>query len=275
MTEDKAQPASASAPRRPPKGRSPSYPAIPLQQAIERARILYDKERQHSAPMATITGHWGFKSPTTGPASVTYAALKKFGLLVEEGSGVERQGRLTRLAVEILRNPDPRQAIQEAALAPPIHRELWTEFGYDLPSDDNLVWRLLQRGFTDSGAKDFIREYRATLDFAQLEAPSTAEPSPDQRTGQDEDDQWSEAEDPEDPEDETPPRIKRSDPERERRDVDDRSESSRAWRIPLPLVGGQSVVIEAEFPISESAWDQLIAVLTAMKPGLVREQAEP
>ncbi len=74
------------------KGRSPSYPGTSLEVAVRRAQVLYDEERQHAVPMATVTSHWGFRSPSTGPASVAYAALKKFGLLEEEGHGATGWG---------------------------------------------------------------------------------------------------------------------------------------------------------------------------------------
>jgi hypothetical protein len=46
--------------------------------------------------------------------------------------------------------------------------------------------------------------------------------------------------------------------------------SRNVLTIPVPIVGGKSVTIEGEFPISEAAWSQFLAVLNAMKPGLVQ-----
>ena len=46
--------------------------------------------------------------------------------------------------------------------------------------------------------------------------------------------------------------------------------SGNVLTIPVPIVGGKSVTIEGEFPISEAAWGQFLAVLNAMKPGLVQ-----
>ena len=42
--------------------------------------------------------------------------------------------------------------------------------------------------------------------------------------------------------------------------------------IPVPIIGGSPVMVEGEFPISEAAWSQFIAVLEAMKPGLVKPE---
>src|ERR1700736_3830256 len=79
---------------RKPRGRSPSYPAINLETAIQRARVLWETERQHAASVDTIVKHWGYKS-LNGPAALSLAALKKFGLVEDEGAGPARTARLT------------------------------------------------------------------------------------------------------------------------------------------------------------------------------------
>lgn len=58
--------------------RQPSGRWVSRASRCRRARTVYEKEGRHAAPIGALTGHWGFKSPTTGPASVTYAALLKF-----------------------------------------------------------------------------------------------------------------------------------------------------------------------------------------------------
>ena len=105
---------------------------------------------------------------------MSLAAVKKFGLLVDEGRSEERRGRLTDLAVDIISNPDPvirTRGIKHAALLPSIHRELWNKYRDNLPTDANLRWELVRhRGFMESGAEDFIREYKQTVAFAELRA---------------------------------------------------------------------------------------------------------
>ena len=249
---------SESTPARKPKGRSPAYPSINLETAIQRARQLHDKERQYLTPVSTIVGHWGYSS-LNGPALGAIAALKKYGLLDEEGAGEDRKAKLSRLADVILMNPDEAkrtEAIQEAALRPAIHQEMWEKYHNDLPSDRNLLWELTRdRGFTERGASEFIRVYRATIAFAQLEDGNGAsEPAatqaplefPNDRDDDDEDGQ------PERPS------------TRERRRA---SETATSYNI--PLIDNGAIVVEGQFPVSERDWNQFIAVLTAMKPGLV------
>lgn len=238
------------------KGRSPSYPAISIDAAIERASVLYEREGKHSAPVAAVQSHWGFKS-STGPASVTVAALAKFGLLASEGAGDSRVVRLTDLALTILHSPDEserRAAIQEAALTPQIHSELIAQYDGSLPSDANLRYELVfKRAFTETGAAEFIPQFRRTVAFAQLLGPGTFD---DKHQAKD------------DPREER--RLPQVDPVfSPTLSFAPTPQAPPTLTIPIPLVGASQVQIAGAFPISEAAWQQLLAVLTAMKPGLV------
>ncbi len=226
--------------------------------AISRARTVYEKEGRHAAPIGALTGHWGFKSPTTGPASVTYAALLKFGLLEDEGTGSDRLAKLTDLAFDILRKPAPEAAIRVAALLPPIHAELWKEFGLNLPSDESLRYRLVgQRGFTETGFREFIREYRETNSFAQMGSGVTAaeddaaELNPPEATTLQIGEPGGGA-------------VTRATPQ-----AGGPKSASVSLVLPIPLVGGYAVTVQGGFPMSEAAWLHFMAVLEALKPGLV------
>lgn len=167
------------------KGRSPSYPGLDLQAALEKARQLYQHEKQHPAAVETILEHWGYAA-RSGAGLVAVAALKKFGLLEDQGRGDDRKAKLTERALDIIHDDregsqERREAIRAAALEPKIHRELFESYKGKLPSDKNLRFNLLrERGFTESGADEFIRELRATFGFAGLsESDSLSEPQED------------------------------------------------------------------------------------------------
>jgi transposase-like protein len=49
--------------------------------------------------------------------------------------------------------------------------------------------------------------------------------------------------------------------------------SENTLSIPVPIIGGEAVIVEGQFPITEAAWAQFMAVLNAMKPGLVQQPA--
>lgn len=157
------------------RDRSPSYPGVDLQEALQRAETLYrSPDRQHHMPVETALKHWGFEAKSS-QGQVILAALKKFGLLEDEGRGPGRQVRLTKEAVSIISDPredqtEKAQAIQRAALTPTIHRDAWDKYHADLPSDGNFKhWlRNLPIPFTERGADEFIPQYRRTIAFAKL-----------------------------------------------------------------------------------------------------------
>jgi hypothetical protein len=248
--------AEKAAPKRTgPKGRSPSYPGIDVGTAIQRAEKLYEKERDHSAHFDTILRHWGY-APKTGPGKITFAALKKYGLLVEEGSGATRRGRLSDLALGIIQdqrlNSGARiQSIKRAALMPAIHRELWDQYRGALPSDENLRFTLLrERNFTETGATEFIQQFRATIAFAKL---GQSDNMPPESAEEQETNQGGAMDGGSGTALLTPP----ADP--------------KARSVQLPLGGGRWATLQAPFPFSEEDWTLMLGVLQAMKPGLVSQ----
>ncbi len=251
-------------------GRSPSYPSIPLRTAIQRVEVVWQRERQHAIPVEALPALWGYKA-LNGPASTTLAALKKYGLVEDEGSRDARRARVSDLAVEILANPDPNarsNAVSQAALNPSIHVEMWEKYGPELPSDVTLRWELTrERGFTESGAADFVREYRETLAFADLadaHEPEGQEPQPD-------------------PEPEAPRRPEavwaasqsslggraapREAPAATYQAPRRSKDYADSYKVPLP--NGAVIEVVGPFPLNEAAWQQFMNVLQVMKPGLV------
>jgi hypothetical protein len=98
------------------------------------------------------------------------AALKKFGLLDEVKDRLVPSQR----AVEILnlREDDSRriQALKDAALSPPIYRELAEQHrATGLPDDDVLESELTTyRDFNPNAVGGFVKDFKDTLEFAGL-----------------------------------------------------------------------------------------------------------
>jgi hypothetical protein len=249
-----------------PRGRSPNYPGISLPAAIDRARTLYEYAQQHPVPRATISSRWGFKNPNSGSASVTYAALTKFGLMEDVGKSDNRQGHITSLGVEVLvPNPNQEQAIKKAALLPPIHQEFFQRFGSDLPPDETLRFEFVAQGpFTGNGFTEFLREYRETIAFAKLEQGATVRND-------------GTANQPEGGYVNAPPHISdgRTDMGRVFKDPEYEPKDPAVTAIPVLLPSGDKVTIEGRFPIPEADWDQMMVVLNAMKLGMVRDTPQP
>ncbi len=238
--------------------RSPSYPGISLPQAIDRARTLYYAENRNAAPipMDAILQHWNYSS-RSGAGMVAVAALKKFGLLVDEGSGKQRKARLTNLALKIIRDarensPERDQAIKQAALSPTIHKEVWEKYS-GLSSDATLRHFLrLERGFTDRATDELIKELHETVSFAKLGVSDTLS-------------------------------VKNGDTENERDDSKEaggegdgfvsaaalESNTPNTAGAPPPIqlrVQGHTVTLRESQPLTGAEWDKMIEILRMLRP---------
>lgn len=248
---------------KPKRPRSPSYPVIDLEKAVQRAEVIYEKDGKHLAPVDTIIAHWGY-SAKGGRALRQVAALKKFGLIEEEGSQADRQIKLTQLGLYIVVPDSPERAasLRKAALLPTIHKDLHDKYGDGLPSDSTVRWYLkTEREFMDKAAAELLAEYRATMRFAGLDTRAratrdgTSDFSPPENLRQVPDIASAFAV--------GKPKTAPSPPP-------SRDENSTLRGVTIPLPGTAWVKIEGEFPMTKESWDQLLAMLTAMKPGLTR-----
>jgi hypothetical protein len=245
---------------KPQKHRSPSYPAIDLRTAVSRAGEISKIAGNREVPMAVVIKQWGYGAKSSN-GILTVAALKKYGLTTDTGRGELRKLQLTRLGQEILffseETGEWLQRVQQAAVTPTIYRELWQKYGPDLPDDKVMLYDLtFERGFSDAAAKDVLRLFRATVAYAHL-ADAGDILIPD----------GEESDDPsisdEDQEMTTPTLIEDVAPS----DKGTRSRSKRA--VQITYSPNEWALLQGQFPMSEDDWDAMIAVLQAMKRGLV------
>lgn len=163
-----------------PKERSPAYPYISLDLAVERTRTIYGQIRDHAQPREVVARAYG--KPVTSSATVqTFATLLQYGLLENVAGPTGRRMRVSPLAQAILNPHAPPEKIQQglkkAALNPAIFAELWTRFGDTAGLNDSvpLYYLTSERGhdhdgavFTDKAASEVLRVYRATLSHAGI-----------------------------------------------------------------------------------------------------------
>ncbi len=162
-----------------PRQRSPAYPYIALDAAIERVGKLYSQLRDHAQPREVLAKVYG--KPATSSATIqTFATLLQYGLLENVAMSGERRMRVSALAREVLHPHAPTDKVaaakKTAALKPPIFAELWEKFGDTSTISESVPLFYLTSDrerdhdsvFTDKAAAEVLRIYRGTLDYAGL-----------------------------------------------------------------------------------------------------------
>ncbi|SIO60204.1 hypothetical protein SAMN05444166_6306 [Singulisphaera sp. GP187] len=150
-----------------------NVPYLNLEDAIEKARILFQKAKRSAIHLSTAANYLGY-SPKASSVSLVVSALKKYGLAVDEGSAEGRRVKLTELGFQIVadsreHSPDRDEKIRHAALLPKAHRELWEHYGPHFPDDNTIeVYLKLERSYTADAARHAVRVYRATILYAGL-----------------------------------------------------------------------------------------------------------
>jgi hypothetical protein len=194
-----------------------------------------------------------------------------------------RRAKVSELGLRIVRDtrevsPERDRLLQDAALLPPIHRELWEKYRASLPSDANLKHTLkFEYKFSDVGAREFAREFRATIAFARLGEAAI-----------------DEAEAPAYPVEVThvsplPRQVALREPVDNLRvyDAGTATETARVYRVaasapariiqPLPIAGTDPEFwpsLHLSGRLSESDWQQMLLLLNAMKPAIVATEVK-
>ena len=155
------------------KDRSPNFPFISLEAAIDRARAFYEEERRGSAPVARAAKHWKY-SPASSGLLQTIAALKSYGLMVDEGPGAERRLKLTEMALRIILDTrtgssERLELIKRAALNPSVSSDVHGNWPDGLPSEDTVNHYLIfERGFAPQNASRAVKILKDNQRIAAL-----------------------------------------------------------------------------------------------------------
>ena len=154
--------------------RSPSFPVLPIDEAIDKVRQIYRADKRAFTSFQTLVSHLCYTTTKKGgrPARAV-SALKQYGLLDERNG----QYRVSELAWKILEmaegTPEKENLIKEAALSPPMFRKILNLYSGELPSDATIRDHLLFRErFNTDGARDFITVLRRTIELVK---PSQAD----------------------------------------------------------------------------------------------------
>jgi hypothetical protein len=170
------------------KDRSPSFPFIPLQTAIDRLEAFEKKFGRHPAPANKAGLAWSMKE-TSSQADQTLAALKSFGLIKYEGMGTARHAVITEDGRNYLRAQQDsvkKEILKVCALRPKIIRKFWAAWSADRPPDEVALDKLiLDNGFSDGGARNFLKVYDNTTAFAGLSNSDKIDPSAEDDSAED------------------------------------------------------------------------------------------
>lgn len=144
--------------------RSPSYPVMPLGDAIEAVRKIehnYRKSKVDREAAAKLMGYSGL----SGPANKSLAALAQYGLVERAGKG---EMRVTARAVAILHPDNPSEeaeSLRAAAFEPSLFRELQERYPNMLPPEEGIITFLNRKGFNQSAIRPAAKAYLQTLLF--------------------------------------------------------------------------------------------------------------
>lgn len=148
--------------------RSPSFPILPIDEAIEKAQSVYEQDKRSLTPFEAVVTHLGFTTTKKkgGRPARAVSTLKQYGLLDERNG----QYRISDLAYKILNlpedSPEREQSIKLAALSPKIFGKILRHYNGELPSDTAMrSYLILQEKFNPDSIADFIKVLRRTVEL--------------------------------------------------------------------------------------------------------------
>jgi hypothetical protein len=153
--------------------RSPRYPIVAIDEALNRVRLIYDQDRRAFATLGAILEHMGYKAREQrgGRSARMVATLRQYGLLDERDGNYRVSDSAFRI-IELPEDaPERTQLIRQAALSPPIVKKVLSYYEGQLPSDTTLRSRLiLSEEFNPDSADEFVRVLRRTITLVNPDA---------------------------------------------------------------------------------------------------------
>jgi hypothetical protein len=165
----------------PERKKSPRAPSIALDEAIERVLRIYEKEKRHAAPTEVVVQDMGYKSANNGAALSVLASIRYYGLLERPQDGklsVSKEFENYQYA--------PDEQVKRGLLlkwlrSPQVFADLIDRYPGGFPSDANLRFDLMDRGFSPAAADSVVSVFRRSVEFVGFdgsEAAPVVEPLP-------------------------------------------------------------------------------------------------
>ncbi|MDX2275014.1 MAG: hypothetical protein NW206_06140 [Hyphomonadaceae bacterium] len=141
--------------------RSPNYPSMDLGAALAAIEPAYKGEHRNRMGRLTLAKHLGYNS-LNGRALAKIAAVRAYGLIEGQGDEV----KVSEDAIDALMAPkgsgERVTALTRCALRPSLFKEIATEFA-TLPSETNLSYWIIKKGFTPDAAGRAAKNYLNTM----------------------------------------------------------------------------------------------------------------
>lgn len=157
---------------KPKRVRSPSYPSIDLESAVEKLKVMYRFTHKTPVLISVMLPHWDFESGKSANGMKVVAAMKSYGIIDDTGQKKDRKIHITDSGFRILNlvedSPERKKLIQDAALSPDIYQYLWNTFEV-LPQFDSIKSHLVvEKKFNEGAVKGFLDDYLSTIEYAKL-----------------------------------------------------------------------------------------------------------
>lgn len=157
-------------------GRSPAYPSVSIQKALDKVKALYEREGDYAAPLASATVAWGYSAKSSGGRQLL-ATLRYYGLIEVQGDGDTRKIKVSDIARRILLDQredktERDHLIKKVALNPAVHREIYEQYPSGLASDGSVRHFLMfDLGFNQEAAEELLAEFKETSSHVALYDP--------------------------------------------------------------------------------------------------------
>jgi hypothetical protein len=173
--------------------RSPNYPQITLEEAVQAAENIYREDMRNKMSQKTVSSHLGYTS-VNGRSLAKIGALKAYDLLEGRGQELKLTDRAVNLIAETKNSPVGKKILYEAAFSPSVFKELNEYYEGRKASAENLRSELIKRGFTLDAVDKVSKIYLANYDLVtqsgggyspETEVASAGEAETEDSAGQD------------------------------------------------------------------------------------------
>lgn len=147
--------------------RSPSYPSLSLEEAIEAVRKIDGRYRSAAVDRLNAAKLIGFTTQS-GPANQALASLAAYGLLERAGKGDTRVTERARAILHPDTDEERLQNVLAAAWSPPLFEKLRERFeGVQVPPEDGVETALHRMNFNPRVVRRAAKAFLGTCQYVE------------------------------------------------------------------------------------------------------------